>query len=144
MLSIDQHCALIQRGATKELSWYTFYYTYPTYLVALHDLTFEFATILADYGLQDDVRRFLEHFEEIQPVWDSKFTNVMHAGGVEAYAMYPSDSHQLFMGHAWIAGTEPGKLEQHLDIPWEKTGDLFFMHKLAETIKAHRGVNWVP
>jgi len=144
VLSIDQHCALIQRGATKELSGHTYWYTYPFYLVTFQDLTFEVARILADYGLQDDVRRVLKRFDEIQPVWHSKFANLVYTCGVEGFAMYPSDSHQLFMGHAWIAGTEPGKLEEYLGIPWEKTGDLFFMHKLAETIKAYRGVKWVP
>jgi hypothetical protein len=26
--------------------------------------------------------------------------------------------------------------------PWAVVGDYFYMHKLAETIKAHRGVQW--
>ena len=39
-----------------------------------------------------------------------------------------------------MAGTEPERLERYLHVPWEKSGDLFYMHKLAKTIKAYRGV----
>jgi hypothetical protein len=56
--------------------------------------------------------------------------------------MYPTDSHQLFMAHAWIAGTPPVKLERYIDVPWTPIGDLYHMHKLAEAIKAHRGMRW--
>ena len=56
--------------------------------------------------------------------------------------MYPTDAHQLFMAHAWIVGTPPEKLERYIDQPWTPIGDLYYMHKLAETIKAHRGVRW--
>ena len=54
----------------------------------------------------------------------------------------PTCSHQLFMAHAWIAGTPPERLERYVDVPWTPLGDLYYMHKLAETIKAYRGVRW--
>ena len=50
--------------------------------------------------------------------------------------------HQLFMAHAWIAGTEADTLVRLIDVPYAKVGDLFYLHKLAETIKAYRGMRY--
>ena len=33
------------------------------------------------------------------------------------------------------------ELQKRLDVSWLARGDLFYLHKLAETIKAHRGVS---
>ena len=46
----------------------------------------------------------------------------------------------LFMVHAWMAATPPKRLERYIDVPWMWRGDLYHLHKLAETIKAYRGV----
>jgi hypothetical protein len=36
----------------------------------------------------------------------------------------------------------PEKLSRYVDIPWMERGDLYDIHKLAETIRAYRGVKW--
>jgi len=56
--------------------------------------------------------------------------------------LYPSDVHQFFMARAWIAVQAPETLERYADLSWLARGDFFYMHKLAETIKAYRGVKW--
>jgi hypothetical protein len=48
----------------------------------------------------------------------------------------------MFMAHAWLAGTPPEALRRYIDFSWTARGDLFYMHKLAEAIKAYRGVEW--
>ena len=97
---------------------------------------------MADLGLAGDAKRFLKFFEEMQSKWFLRHTDVMHIGGSEQVYMHPTDSYQLFMAHAWIAGTPPEELEHYIDVPWRPVGDLFHIHKLAETIKAYRGVRW--
>jgi len=41
-----------------------------------------------------------------------------------------------------VLGEKPEQLERCLDVPWLKVGDLYYLHKLAETIKAFQGVQW--
>ncbi len=33
-------------------------------------------------------------------------------------------------------------LARYVDTPWVKLGDLYYLSKLAETIKAYRGASW--
>jgi hypothetical protein len=54
----------------------------------------------------------------------------------------PQEAYQVFLLRAWVLGEGGGKLEGYLDTPWMQRGDLYYIHKLAETIKAHRGWTW--
>ena len=63
--------------------------------------------------------------------------------GTEQALMTAYDSHSMFMAHAWIAGTSPERLRRYIHVPWAARGDLFYLHKLADTVKAYRGVRWV-
>jgi len=47
-----------------------------------------------------------------------------------------------FLGNAWVADAPPEELEFYADVPLARYGDLLYIHKLAETIKAYRGVGW--
>ena len=39
-------------------------------------------------------------------------------------------------------GEPPETLARFLDVPWMARGDLYYIHKLAETILAYRGLRW--
>ena len=62
--------------------------------------------------------------------------------GNEHNLNHPVDSYQIFMAEALIRRAPAEDLARYADIPWLETGDLFYMQKLAETIKAYRGVTW--
>ena len=108
---------------------------------AFWDLTPEVGRMLRDLGLDDDARRYLANFEQMHANWFLAYTdNTPH--GSELAQMVAPDSWAMFMAHAWIAGTPPEKLARWIDEPWAAAGDLYYMHKLAETIKASRSVSW--
>ena len=48
--------------------------------------------------------------------------------------------YSLFTARAWVLGDSGKSLQGRLDVSWTARGDLFYMHKLAETIKAYRSV----
>lgn len=98
----------------------------------------EVGRMLRDWGLADDVKRYLDFWSMRHPNWFNAYADARR--GHEVRYTYASDSHQLFMAHAWIAGTAPQALERYIDVPWALLGDLYHMHKLAETIKAHRAL----
>ena len=146
-LCINQHGIIIHATVSRELSQYQYtrrgnYGGLPSHEIVFLDMTPEFGKLLAEFGFDDDARRFLEFFEKVQPTWHAAYTDCMHRSGSELAYMFPTDAHQLFVAHAWIAGTPPEKLERYIDQPWTPLGDLYYMHKLAETIKAYRGVKW--
>ena len=64
--------------------------------------------------------------------------------GAEADVFPPQYQHTLFMAKAWVLGAEPGELEGCLDLPWQQRGDLYYIHKLAETVRAHRAAGGKP
>ena len=78
-----------------------------------------------------------------QPDWWVAFAeNVYGADGRKFIA--PEQSHQLLLAKAWVLGASGEELRRCLDIPWVKVGDLYYIDKLAETIKAYRGATWAP
>jgi len=149
LVCINQHGVIMHSTNSRELSQYQratrrggTYGCLPSHEIVFLDMTPEFARLLGELGFDDDARRFLDFFEKVQPTWYAAYTDCLHRMGSELAYMFPQDSHQLFMGHAWLAGTPPEKLERYIDEPWTPIGDLYYMHKLAETIKAYRGVKW--
>ena len=81
---------------------------------------------------------FLDQIDKTWPHWfvthgAAELSNDQ-AGGLGT----PLTAYQLFMARAWILKDDPKKLVQHIDISAAARGDFFFMHKLAETIKAFR------
>ena len=148
-LCVNQHGIIMHATVSRELSMYqsstgrgNAYGCLPSHEIVFLDMTPEFGRLLADLGFADDARRFLEFFEEVQPTWFAVLTDCLHRRASELAYMFPVDSHQLFMAHAWIIGTPPEKLERYIDQPWTPIGDLYYLHKLAETIKLYRGVKW--
>lgn len=74
--------------------------------------------------------------ERCMPDWYTIMARAPIAG--EQETLYPTDSHQVFMLRAWLAGDEPDRLWTYADLSWLERGDWYYMHKLAETIRAYR------
>jgi hypothetical protein len=51
---------------------------------------------------------------------------------------YPIDSYQMFLAKELIDGETAATLAKYIDISWlSQGGDLFYLHKLAETAKVY-------
>jgi len=109
------------------------------HLTGFRDLVPEQARFLADFAKQD-VEIYINKVEALFPHWYASFAEA--ALGQEHNLFHPINSFQIFMAKALIQGQTPQKLTTYLDIPWLQEGDLFHLHKLAETIKAYRGMAW--
>jgi hypothetical protein len=148
IVCINQHGPIAHASNSRESGAYQAttrrgaYGGLPCYEIAFIDMAPEFARLLGGLGFAEDAARFLTFFEKVQPTWFAAFTDCLHRSGSELAYMFPHDAHQLFMAHAWLAGTPPEKLERYIDQPWTPVGDLYYTHKLAETVKAYRGVKW--
>jgi len=99
----------------------------------------ELARLLADYD-RPWAQTYADRVAQNMPDWYLALCTANM--GAEYNYLVPEDSYQVFMARAWVLG-EPGpKLAGYLDVPWMARGDLYYVHKLAETIKAYRGVRW--
>ncbi len=103
---------------------------------AFWDMVPETGRLLKDWGLGPDIKRYLDFYNKRQPDWYRNRPAI--AEGLEWRFAYPSDSYQLFMANAWIAGTASDQLARYVSVPWMDKGDLYYLQKLAETIKAYR------
>jgi len=143
---VNQHEVTMRSGASKiDNNWYGGFMFDPNGLsnqYVFSDLTPEVGRILANWGLKESVARYVKHYAEVQGVWYKSNADNEHLQCSERACTTASDSYQYFVAHAWIAGTAPEELEHYIDEPWVATGDYYFMHKLAETIKAYRGAKW--
>ncbi len=136
VLELNQYGVVLGEGATST----TLDYIASTFHVTFRDMVPEVGRMLADWGLGEDVRRYLDRLAMVQPNWYAAYADAFT--GREIRLMYPAESYQMFMAHAWIARTGPDVLQRYIDFPWTARGDLYYIHKLAETIKAYRGVTW--
>jgi hypothetical protein len=95
---------------------------------------------LARRHLRAELKAFSDRFELAMPSWYlAKCTTSINA---EFCYLAPEESYQVFLIRAWVVGERPEKLEGYLDTPWMRRGDLYYIHKLCETIRAYRGVKW--
>jgi len=109
------------------------------YLLPFRDMVPELGRFLADH-LKAEAEAFCARIVENQPHWYITYAEAIL--GQEIGFNCPCDAHGHFLARAWILGERPEQLERYLDVPWLKLGDLYHLHKLAETIKAYRGVAW--
>jgi hypothetical protein len=109
------------------------------YLIALRDITPELSRLLSDFSLEETFT-YLEKVEVLFPHWYAAFSEGML--GAEHNVNHPIDAYQVFLAKALLVDEVPEKLTGYLDIPWLHHGDLFYIHKIAETIKAYRGIVW--
>jgi len=109
------------------------------HLIAYRDLVPEVARFLSDYA-KEESEIYANKVEDIYPHWYAAFAEATL--GSEHNLSHPIDSYQIFMAKAFIQQESPDKLAIYADIPWLEAGDLFYVHKLAEAVKAYRGVSW--
>jgi len=105
--------------------------------VAYLDMPAEVGSFLHDYAKSEAVA-FLEAVDRGWPQWwlanmTSELGNDSSAGLVQ-----PMNTYALYMANAWIKGEDGARLAERADVSWTARGDLFYMHKLAEAIKALR------
>lgn len=95
---------------------------------------------LAGQYLKPELKAFSDRYELTMPSWFiAKCTTEINA---EFSYIAPEETYQVFLIRAWVVG-EPGeKLEGYLDTPWMERGDLYYIHKLVETIMAYRKARW--
>jgi hypothetical protein len=103
--------------------------------VAFRYLTPELAAFLRDH-LRAECAAYADRIAWNQPTWYASFAPAIL--GYEHNMNHPSDAYEHFMARSWILGEKPEQLERWIDIPWLERGDLFYLNKLAETIRAYR------
>jgi hypothetical protein len=109
------------------------------YLIALRDLTPELSRLLSDFS-SNEIRIYIDKVEALFPHWYAAFSEGML--GNEHNLNHPVDSYQIFLAKAMMFNESPERLTGYLDIPWLHQGDLFYIHKLAETMKTYHGIVW--
>ncbi|MBE3123775.1 MAG: hypothetical protein IMZ65_03140 [Planctomycetes bacterium] len=111
------------------------------YLLLWRDITPELGRFMAD-RLRPEVEAMAGRVVENQPHWHVAYAEAIL--GAEQGFNNPCDAYGHFAARAWVLGEKPETLRRYIDVPWLPRGDLYYMHKLAETIKACRGVTWAP
>lgn len=130
------HSGFMEPG-TGHRDWETG--TTSAHLIAFGDMVPELARFLGDYAKADS-EIYINKVEAVFPHWYMAFAEGML--GAEHNLSHPIDSYQIFMAKAWLQHENPDKLARYASFPWLEAGDLFYIHKLAETIKAYRGWAW--
>jgi len=101
----------------------------------------ELGRFMADFFPQK-AARWSEEISKEAPDW--YLTAQQARWGSEFCYEDPIDSYTHFLLRAWVLGESAERLEKYIDIPYTARGDLYYLHKLAETAKAARGLDWVP
>jgi len=109
------------------------------YLLPFRDMVPELGRFMADH-LKAEAEAYCGRVVENQPHWHITYAEAILSA--EDGFNSPSDAYGQFLARAWVLGEKPEQLERCLDVPWLKVGDLYYLHKLAETIKAFQGVQW--
>jgi hypothetical protein len=109
------------------------------YLLPFRDMTPEVGRFMADH-LRPEAAAYAARVVENQPHWYATYAEAI-LGAEQGFAD-PCDAHGHFNARAWILAEKPETLARHIDVPWLPRGDLYHLHKLAETVKAYRGMSW--
>jgi len=120
----------------NELGWHS---VLSPYLLPFADLTPELGRFLKD-TLSAEVTIYSDRIAENQPHWFTAYSDAMVS--YENGYMTPMDSYGNFLAHAWVRNTPNTSLAKYVDYSWVKTGDLYYLHKLAEAAKAYKGWSW--
>jgi len=99
----------------------------------------ELGRFLGDF-LKPQCAAYVRRVEHFAPDWYIRYS--LTCLGSEAYALPFDTSWQVFLAKAWVLGEEPQRLAKHLDMPWTRLGDFYYMDKLAAAIMAYRGTKW--
>jgi hypothetical protein len=106
-------------------------------LPAFRYITPELAMLLRDH-LKKETAALAARIELNQPTWYASFAEAIL--GAEHNMNHPSDAFEQFLARAWVLDAPPARLQQWIDVPWVDLGDLFYLNKLAETVRAYRAV----
>lgn len=118
---------------------YVHVHWHPHRLIAYLNMVPELGRFLRDH-LKEEVSHYVQVVEESNPEWYTPYADCTLS--YETYSLHPADSYQTFLARAWVTGDSPDQLWRYADLPWVGRGDWYYIHKLAETIRAYRGVNW--
>lgn len=103
-------------------------------MIQMIEPTPELGLVVADH-LLPQARAWIRRIDEAMPAWW-----VMYCPGVqtaETNIQPPEDAHQIFLLNAWVLDAPPEQLQWQLDVPWLARGDLYYLHKLSETIRVY-------
>ncbi len=106
--------------------------------VAYLEMTPEVGLFLHDYARNESVA-FLEAVDRTWPMWWLANMTAEIGNDSSAGLIQPVNAYSLYMADAWIKGEDGATLTGRADVSWTARGDFFYMHKLAEAIKALRG-----
>jgi len=118
---------------------YVHVHWHPHRLIFLLNATPELGRFLQDH-LKAEVVSYARIVEESNPEWYTPYADCTLA--FETYSLHPADSYQTFLARAWVGGDSLERLWKYADLPWVGRGDWYYIHKLAETIRACRQVRW--
>ena len=103
--------------------------------VAFLDPVPELGRFFRDH-LRAEAEALVRRADEAMPAWYAPYCPAVQTA--EANFQPPEDAHQLFLLHAWVLDTPPERLAWLRSVPWLARGDLFYLQKLTETIRAYR------
>lgn len=110
-----------------------------SHLTAFRDMVPEMGRLLNE-DAKADADIYINRTTSNTPHWYASFAEATL--GLEHNLNHPMDAFQLFLAKAWIDMDTQDHLAKFADIPWLQQGDLFYMQKLAESIRAYRGSAW--
>jgi hypothetical protein len=126
-----------KRDVSEEKDYW--YMRLAPYLLPFRDMVPELGRFMAGH-LKPEAEAFCNCIVENQPHWYITYAEAILSAEIGFNC--PCDAYGHFLARAWVLGEKPEQLERYLDVPWLKLGDLYHLHKLAETLKAYRGVTW--
>ena len=103
-------------------------------LVHFVEITPELGLFAGDF-LKAECAGLMRRVDEVMPAWYTAYCPAVQS--FETNIQPPEDSHQLFLLNAWALDATGEQLQWWRDIPWLARGDLFYVQKLTETIKAY-------
>jgi len=105
----------------------------PNGMTVLRDAVPELGAFARDF-LKTETMAYIDNMTVQMPHWYLAW--VEQGVEDESGCPLPQDQYQTFMAYAWVAEKPAAWLEQRVDLPWTDRGDLFYLHKLVETMRA--------
>jgi hypothetical protein len=105
------------------------------HLLPFRDLTPELGRFLADY-LKPECQAYSMRILENQPHGQIAYAEAILSAEVGFNP--PCDAYGHFLARAWILGEKPAELTGLIDVAWLPRGDLYYLHKLGEVLRAGR------
>lgn len=106
----------------------------PNGLTLLRDATPELGAFCRDF-LKTETMAYYDDMLQYMPHWHLAW--VEQGVEDESGCPLPQDQYQTFMAYALVDRKPAAWLESRIDLPWCERGDLYYLAKLAETIRAH-------